>query len=77
MSDRQDPEYEDQGFCAPVNAAEAAIFEMYSSHRTVPVEQRKSVRAQLNNLAAQDGVRMSYEILAGTTRKRIKRLGKS
>lgn len=77
MPDAVDPKYHDQGFSPPVNAAETAIFEMFLNHRAVPVEQRNAVRAQLDTLAAEDGVRMGYGVLASNTRKKIKRLGKS
>ena len=77
MADPDDPKYQDHGYSPPVNAAEAAIFEMFLHHRAVPAEQRNPVRAQLDTLAGQDGVRTGYEILAVNTRKKIKRLGKS
>lgn len=77
MPDRSGPEYAGQGLADPINAAESAIFQMFAHHRTVPVEQRNSVRAQLDVLASEDGVRTSYQVLASATRKWIKRLGKS
>lgn len=77
MPDAADPRYHGQGFSPPINASETAIFEMFLNHRAVPSEQRNAVRAQLDKLADEDGVRMGYKILASDTRKKIKRLGRS
>ena len=77
MSDLDGDRYRDQGFSPALNAAEQAIFEISLNYTKVPVEQRSVVRAQLDHLASAQDVRMGYEILAGNTRKKIKRLGKS
>jgi hypothetical protein len=77
MTDRSEFEYADHGLAEPVNEAESAIFQMFVHYRMVPVEQRNSVRAHLDLLSTEDGVRMGYQVMAAATRKWIKRLGKS
>ena len=75
--ERDTSSFHEQGYSPPVNAAEAAIFQIFLHHHTVPVEQRHTVRAQLDQLAHQDNVRQGYQTLASTTRKKINRLGRS
>ena len=68
--------FHQQGYSPPLNAAEAAIFQIHLNHDAVPVEQRHTVRMQLDQLAHEDGVRPGYRTLASSTRKKINRLGR-